>query len=143
MSTKEKQAQLVEHMKTWQKLENATIRQTAQILEETDHPLIRMITELIQRDSSMHYQVQQMIIDSLEGQAVTVLLDELEKIWGTIEKHIQLERKTVDLAESSLKAIEGTHNVVQQYLLNYLLEDEKKHDRLLSNLELIKKKMYP
>ncbi len=143
MSTKEKQEKLVEHMKTWQKLENATIRQTAQILEETDHPLIRLITELIQRDSSMHYQVQQMIIDSFEKDSVPMLLDQLDKIWGTVEKHIQLERKTVDLAQESLKAIEGTHNVVQQYLLNYLLEDEKKHDRLLSDLELIKKKMYP
>ena len=33
--------------------------------------------------------------------------------------------------------------MVQQYLLNYLLEDEKKHDKLLDDLELIKKKMYP
>jgi len=143
MSTKEKQEQLVEQMKTWQKLENATIRQTAQILEETNHPLIRMVTELIQRDSSMHYKVQQMIIDSLERDSVPVLVDELEKVWSSIDKHIQLERKTVEVAQESLKAIKGTHNVVQQYLLNYLLEDEKKHDKLLSDLELIKKKMYP
>jgi len=33
--------------------------------------------------------------------------------------------------------------VVQEYLLNYLQEDEQKHDHLLSALEKIKKGMYP
>ena len=32
--------------------------------------------------------------------------------------------------------------VVQEYLLSYLLEDEKKHDHLLEALENIKKGMY-
>jgi bacterioferritin (cytochrome b1) len=87
--------------------------------------------------------VQQLIIDSLEKSSIPVLIDHLEKTWGTIEEHIQLEQKTIELANESLKAIEGTRDVVQQYLLNYLLEDEKKHDKLLADLDLIKKKMFP
>ena len=33
--------------------------------------------------------------------------------------------------------------LVQEYLLNYLLVDEKKHDSLLAQLEAVKKGMYP
>lgn len=143
MSTKEKQEALVSNMKVWQKLENAAVSQTAVILEQTEHPLIRAVAEIIQRDSQMHYRIQQLLVDSLEKEYIPVLIDHLEGVWDAVEKHIQLEKKTVELAQESLKSIEGTKNVVQQYLLNYLLEDEKKHDKLLADLELIKKKMYP
>lgn len=143
MSTKEKQEALIENMRRWQKLENAAVTQTSTILEKSNHPLIRAVSEIIQRDSQMHYRIQQLVIDSLEKEYIPVLIDQLEGVWEAVEKHIQLEKKTVELAQESLKNIEGTKNVVQQYLLNYLLEDEKKHDKLLADLELIKKKMYP
>jgi hypothetical protein len=143
MSTKEKQEALVETVKRWQKLEDAAVTQTSRILEETDHKLIRAVAEIIQRDSQMHRRVQQLVIDSLEKEAVPVLIDQLEKVWDSIDTHIQIEKKTIEMADESLKAIEGTKNVVQIYLLNYLLEDEKKHDKLLSDLDLIKKKMFP
>jgi Asp-tRNA(Asn)/Glu-tRNA(Gln) amidotransferase C subunit len=143
MSTKEKQEKLLENMKRWQKLENAAIAQTSKIMAESDHPLIRTVAEVIQRDSHMHYRVQQLIIDSLEKESVPMLIDQLESIWGTIEQHIQVEKNTIEMATASLDAISGSRNVIQQYLLNYLLEDEKKHDKLLADLELIKKKMFP
>lgn len=143
MSTKEKQEAVVENMRKWQKLENAAVSQTAAIMDKSDHWLIRMVAETIQRDSQMHYRVQQLIIDSYERAYLPMLIDQLEEIWDTIEKHIQVEKKTIEMAQESLKNIEGTKDVLQQYLLNYLLEDEKKHDKLLADLELIKKKMYP
>lgn len=143
MKTKEKMEQLAQNMRAWQKLENVAISQTAKIMEETDHPLIRAVAEIIQSDSHMHYRVQQLIIDSLEKESVPMLNDQLEQVWETIEKHIQTEKKTVEVAQASLDSLAGTRNVVQQYLLNYLLVDEKKHDRLLEDLELIKRKMYP
>ena len=33
--------------------------------------------------------------------------------------------------------------MVQQYLVNYLIVDEEKHDKLLDDLNLIKMGMYP
>lgn len=143
MSMKEQQEKLVQKMKVWQKLENAAVSQTAKIMEKTEHPLIRAVAEIIQRDSHMHFRIQQLIIDSYEQAAVPVLVDQLEAVWDTVEDHIRIERKTIEMAKASLQAIEGSKDVVQQYLLQYLLEDEKKHDRLLTDLELIKKKMYP
>ena len=60
-----------------------------------------------------------------------------------VEKHIELERKTVDLPKEALTALKGTKMVVVQYLIEYLLEDENKHNKILDNLEGIKKGMYP
>lgn len=142
-STKEAQEKLTETMKQWQKLETAAVAQTAKIIEQTDHPLIRQVAEIIQRDSQNHHAVQQLIIDSLEKAPVQVPVDDLVKVWDAIEDHIRIEKRTIELATLSLQAIEGTRNVVQRYLLEYLLEDEKKHDALLDKLDLIKKQMWP
>jgi hypothetical protein len=60
-----------------------------------------------------------------------------------IEKHIQLEKKTIELAQEALDALKGKKMLVQEYLLNYLMEDEAKHNKILDNLEKIKGGMYP
>jgi hypothetical protein len=143
MSTKEKQEALAKRMVQWQKLETAAVAQTAGIIGKTDHPLLRTVAEIIQRDSQMHFRVQQLILDSLQQEPINVVVDQLAEIWDAIEEHIRIEKRTIEVAQESLKAIEGTHMVVQQYLLQYLLADEQKHDKLLADLELIKKKMYP
>jgi len=143
MSTKEKQDQVVESMRRWQKVENAAVVQTAKIIDETENPLIRLVMEIIQRDSHMHHRVQQAIIDSFTRESVYIPVDDLAKTWDSIEKHIAIEKKTIELAKANLESLAGTKNVVQQYLLSYLLADEEKHDKLLANLALIKKGMFP
>ena len=143
MSMKENLENLAGTMKRWQKLENAAIAQTARIMEETEHPLIRAVMEVIQNDAKNHYAIQQLIIDIVEKEYVNVFTDDLVKVWDSIEKHIQLEKKTIEMADESLKALEGSKNVVQLYLLDYLRADEEKHDKLLADLDRIKKAMYP
>ncbi len=143
MATKEKQEKLVATMRQWQKIEDATVVQTAKMRAQTENALIRQVMDIIQRDSIMHHRVQQMVIDSLESEQINVPVDELVQMWDSIEQHIQLERKTIALAKESLEDLAGTKNVVQTYLVSFLKADEEKHDKLLSDLELIKKSMYP
>ncbi|MBC8491154.1 MAG: hypothetical protein H8D42_01180 [Candidatus Marinimicrobia bacterium] len=143
MSTKEIQEKISANMKNWQNIEDASIASTGEFFTKTKNPVVRIIMEIIQRDSMMHHRIQEMIADSLEKKAITINPDELSEIWGLIEKHIELEKKTVKMAEESLSALKGKKMVVQEYLLNYLLTDENKHNQLLSELESIKKGMYP
>ena len=144
MSTKQAQEAIVENMNKWQKIEKASILSTSKVLSETENPVISLVMEIIQRDSQNHYRIQELIKDSLTQKALTLTPDELGKVWGLIEKHIELERQTVDLAKSSLAAIEGKKGlVIQAYLIEYLLKDEEKHDAVLDKLEEIKKGMYP
>lgn len=71
------------------------------------------------------------------------IITKLGEIWETIEQHIELERKSLAAAEQSLASLKGKSMVIQTYLLNYLLEDERKHNVLLASLEKIKIKIYP
>ena len=142
MSTKEKQEKLVEILKAWQHIENRSVSQTAEIIDRTRNPVIRLVMEIIQRDSAFHHRVQQFIIDSLETQAISLSVDDLEQVWGAIQAHIESERKTGELVTAARAALAGTRSVVQQYLLTYLANDESKHDLLLENLGLIKRGMY-
>jgi hypothetical protein len=112
-------------------------------MEKTKNPIIRLIMEVIQRDSQMHYRVQEWIADSLEDKAVSLTPEEIGEVWEIIERHIGLEKKSVEIAEQTLASLKGKTMVIQAYLLNYLLEDEQKHNNLLSSLNSIKKKMYP
>jgi len=144
MSTKESHEQLAENMRKWQKVENAAISSTGAVMEKTDNPVIRTIMEIIQRDSNSHFQVQGMIADTLTKAPVSITPEDCANVWDLVEKHILIEKNTIELAKSSLAAIEGQKSMtVQRYLLEYLLADEQKHDALLANLEGIKKDMYP
>ncbi len=143
MSTKEVQEAIVSNMKRWQKIENASVASTGKIIEKTDNPVVRLIMEIIQRDSQMHYRVQELISDSLTTKTLAINPDELNDIWDMVEQHINLEKKTVELAEEAIAALKGTKMVVQEYLLDYLLIDEEKHNKILETLGTIKKGMYP
>ena len=143
MSTKEIQEKIVANMRRWQKIENASVASTGKVIEKTDNPVVRMVMEIIQRDSQMHYRIQEMIADSLEAKTITLTPDELGGVWDLIEKHIELEKMTVQLAHEALEALKDKKMVVQEYLIRYLLEDEEKHNTILEKLGIIKKGMYP
>jgi hypothetical protein len=130
-------------MRSWQKVENASVASTGNVIEMTENPIVRLIMEIIQRDSQMHYRVQELIAESLESKTVTLTPEELATVWDKIEKHIEIEEKTVELAKDTLEVLKGKKMVVQEYLLNYLLMDENKHNRILDSLGTIKKGMYP
>jgi len=143
MSTKEIQDKIIENMRRWQKIENASVASTGSIMEKTNNKIVRLVMEIIQHDSQMHHRVQELIAVSLESETLSLNPDELAEVWGQVDKHIELEKKTVEFANEALDALKGKKMVVQEYLLQYLLTDENKHNKILADLETIKKGMYP
>jgi len=113
------------------------------VIDKTENPIVRLVMEIIQRDSQMHYRVQDLIAESLTTRALTLTPEELADVWDMVEKHIEIEKRTIDMAEEALNAIRGKKMVVQEYLLEYLMEDENKHNHILDSLATIKKGMYP
>ena len=143
MESKEVQEKIVALMKRWQKIEDVSSESTGKVIAKTDNPVIRLIMEIIQRDSQMHHRLQGLIIDTLEHKAVSLTPEEMGEVWEMIEDHIKIEKQTMELADLSLNALSGRKMVVQEYLLNYLKTDEEKHNKLLADLDTIKKGMYP
>ena len=137
---KEEIAKLVNTLRTWQKIEDDSIRNSSEILKKTENPLIHLIMEIIRQDSAMHKRVQQLIIDHFEKKPISITPEELLSFWNMVEEHDEIEKKTIKLAEEAMN--ETTSNLAK-YLLGYLMTDEKKHDMLLSEMEKIKKGMYP
>lgn len=143
MSVKEVQDKIVSTMEKWQKVEDASVLSTGRVIAKSGNPLVRLVMEIIQRDSRMHHRVQQMISDAVGTGVVSLSPDELLEVWDMIEQHIVIEKQTIELADELIEAVKGKNMVVAEYLLHYLSRDEQKHDALLADLEGIKKGMYP
>ena len=143
MTIKELQKKLAVTMRHWQKIENSATASTGYVMEKTENPIIRLVMEIIQRDSQMHYLVQQWIADSVESKTVSLTPDELKKVWDLLERHIKIEEEMVELVKDALASLEGKKMYIQEYLLKYLQEDEIKHTNLLKALEGLKKGMMP
>jgi len=127
-------------LKRWQEIEVASVEHTTAMIERTKNPLIKLVMEIIRQDSVMHKRVQQVILDSLEKQAFSLTPEELADIWDMIEKHAEMEKETIALAETARR---NCRLFVQRHLLTYLVEDEQKHDRLMAHLEDFKRGLYP
>ena len=144
MTMKELQQGISASMNDWQKVEGYSIASTAQIIVKTNNPIIGLAMEIIQRDSQMHSRVQSWIANTLENETVSLSPDELLEVGQMIEQHIALENKMIESAEKVLETVKDKKAMLaQQYFLNYLLNDEKKHSNMLSSLEILAKGMQP
>ena len=141
MKIKKVQEDMVSAMKEWQKIEDASILSTAAIMVKTENPFIRLVMGIIQRDSQMHYLIQEWIGDSLTSKPATLTHPELIEVWKMIEEHVKLEKQMVEIVQNALGCVKGNKMALQEYLLEYLQEDEIKHNTLLKKLETIKHDM--
>ncbi|HTP05628.1 MAG TPA: hypothetical protein VMM54_10820, partial [Nitrospirota bacterium] len=126
-NVKNLQGEIVDTMKQWQKMEDASLASTGRIIEKTGNPIVRLTMEIIQRDSQMHHAIEQWVADSLQDTAIALTPDELNLVWTMIERHLELEQKMIATVKKLLPSLKGKRMVVQEYLLKYLLEDETKH----------------
>ncbi len=134
----EKTDHLVETLRKWQKIERQAIETTAKIMEKTSNKLIWQIMEIIRNDSVQHHRVQGFIIDSLTTTPIVLTPDELGEVWKEIEEHDEVERGIIDMAK---KLRDDCPFIVQKQLIDYLIYDEEKHDKLLTSLGEFKKKV--
>jgi hypothetical protein len=143
VKTKDLEQDIAGQLKQWQKIEDRTVSITGQAIEKTDNPLLRLVMEIIQRDSQAHHRVQQLLIESLEGKALVLTPEQLGEISQLVERHMQAESDMMKKVEAALAAIKGKKLMVLEYFLNYLHEDECKHAKMLSALDTFKRGLYP
>jgi mRNA deadenylase 3'-5' endonuclease subunit Ccr4 len=129
---------MVKVLRTWQGIERQAISDMAEIIEETQNPLIRLVMEIIRHDSLMHHRVQQFLVESVTQKEVAITREDVAQIWEKIEAHDAVEKRTIELAQ---ELREEAWSPVHKQLLDYLFTDESKHDSLLEGLEEIKKGM--
>ena len=131
---------VVKNFKEWQQLENETIRLSQDLKKKSDNPFVKLIMEVIERDSEKHKIMQQFIIDSFTGEAMHLAPHELIPLADILKKHIQAEAKSMGLANACLA---GTHNFFASFVASALISDEVKHHEMLTMLDHIKGQVYP
>lgn len=141
--TKQLQQEIATRMREWQKTENRAVVITGQMIEKTENPLVRLVMEIIQRDSQLHHRIQQFIIDSLEGTAVTLSPEDLGALSNLVGKHKRVEDDMLCQVDDLLKQLQGKRMLAQEYFLNFLRTDEDKHCKMLAALDTFKKGIYP
>ena len=130
---------IVSNMRNFQKIENDAVLSAGMMLTKTDNRVMRLILDIVLRDSQMHYWIQEWIADSLCYESVSLTPEEVDTLRDMLRKHIKLEERAIEIARQTLTQLEGSKMSVQQALLSYLLQDEEKHHWLLEYLEGIKR----
>jgi len=134
----ERVEKMIKVLREWQKVERRSMNDMAEIIEASTNPFLRLIMFIIQHDSLMHHQVQQFLVDSLTERDVPLTREDLGTIWGKIEEHDKLEKKTIEMARGLR---DEAWSPLHKQLLDYLLTDEAKHDALLAQLDEVKRGM--
>ena len=143
MTTKQAREDLVKRMQHWQKVERESVASTTNVMGQTNHPLLRLVMEIIRRDSELHERIQQFIIDHVATKPVTLTPDDLAGVSAPLEKHLHLEDQMVDAVNASVEKVRGHKMLIEEYLLDFLVQDEKKHANMLHALDKVKRGLYP
>lgn len=118
----------------WIAIEKATIKMTDNLLPKVENPILTCLIDTIKRDSEKHQQILNMVLEGMEG-TVTLTHDDMAILGEFIEKHTQIEQDAVNIAGQTIKKV---RTPIAKFLLEYLYEDEKKHDFIMDNLSKLK-----
>lgn len=135
----EQQADFVEGISKWMELEDVTIAHCGRIKDATENRLVDIIVESIRADSEKHKVMLGFITEALNG-TITLEPDELGALSVLLDEHLEIEKSSIEMAE---REYENSRHFVIRHLLSYMLADEKKHYKLLSQLKDYQRHLYP
>ena len=121
-------------LKKWIAIEKATIKLTENLLPKVENPILTCLIDTIKRDSEKHHQILDLVLEGMEG-TITLRHEDMAVLGEFIEKHTQIEQDAVNIAGQTLKSV---RTPIAKFLLEYLYEDEKKHDFIMDNLAKLK-----
>jgi len=140
VATQHMEETLVDHMKDWQNLENQTLSLAEDLQKKSDNPFVKVIMEIIKRDSEKHKIMQQFVIDTLTKEAIHLTPEELIPLSDVLDRHIQAEAKSMGLANACMSE---SRNYFVDFIVSSLVDDEVKHHTMLRTLDQIKGAVYP
>jgi len=136
LNKKEDLERLIE---SWKGRQEETGRNARALHDKTESYFVQIMTNAIRQDAEKHEQILKAVLDCMDC-TVTITPDELGELSELLEAHLDVERKTEELAQVALKK---RQHYITTYLLKYLLEDEKKNFALMKLLNEFKGKIHP
>jgi rubrerythrin len=123
----------------WIEIEDLTVGSCDAIMKKSDSVVVKAIMKAIKMDSQKHKELLSIVLDCLNG-TITMTPDELGTISNLLESHAQVERDAIALAEQSLA---DSRNFVISHIIKYILEDERKHFAMATDMNSFKSHIYP
>jgi hypothetical protein len=128
----EKSADFLNLMVDWQSIEMQAVDYANKEIPKTKHPLTKTMLKVLKLDAEKHSLIQQMIIESVNKEAVNLSPEELKALSGHLNKRLEDEEKAIPLAEA---ALEKSELFMPRYLLSYLISELKIRNSLLRQFD--------
>jgi hypothetical protein len=132
--------ELAKIMKDWQNLEEETISLAENLMTKSKNDFVKVIMEMIKRDSEKHKIMQQFAIDHLTKKAMEIAPQDLVPLGDVLDRHLQAEAKSMGLANV---AIIKSKDFFTNFIVSYLMADEIKHHEMLTKLDQVKGYVHP
>ncbi|MHA1754754.1 MAG: ferritin family protein [Candidatus Odinarchaeia archaeon] len=123
---------IIEIVKKSIELENKIVKRAKKTVEDMKNPLIKELILGIALDSEKHANMLQGLIDLLENKTPYIDQEEKDTIGDDINDHIAMEREAINQYS---KLVEKVDKREMKMILNYLIEDEKRHHNLLKRIQ--------
>jgi len=126
--------EIVRQLKEQKALELSHVKSLTPVAEATANPLVRVLIQAIIQDSGKHASICQALIDVGAGESSPKLdldMAAAVELHQNIKQHIRVESRMITRLESMVKETEDDR-VAE--LLKYMLDDERRHHSLLTQL---------
>jgi len=121
--------ELIKFMKEQIQVENEIVDSLNNALVGMKNPPVRGVLKGISLDSVKHAEMYASAVELLTGVSQALTQENLDKQKAVVEKHIRME---AELIQKIYKVIPNIENEKVKLLVNAILEDEKRHHRLLN-----------
>ncbi len=134
-----RRANFDKNIERWLNIEDLTIGSCDAILKKSKSPVVNALMKAVKMDSQKHKELLEFVQQCLDG-TITLTPDDLATASDLIEAHVKYERDSIVMAEKSNE--DSRHFVINQ-VLKYILEDERKHFSMVTDMNSYKSHIYP
>lgn len=128
----EKSEEFLNLMVDWQALETEEIEHANERILKEKNPFTKTLLHILRFEAEKHCAVQQMIIDSVEKEAVKLSPDELAEFSDIINRRLEASEKILSRA---LAVSAKSELIIPHYLLSYLISEARTENELLKKLD--------
>lgn len=127
------------NIEKWIEIEELTVKSCDAIVKKSKSPIVNALMNAVRMDSQKHKELLKFVQQCLDG-TITLTPEELATASDLIEAHVKFERDAIVMAQKSLE--DSRHFVITQ-VLKYILEDERKHFSMVTDMNAYKSHIYP
>lgn len=134
-----RRANFEKNINKWIELEDLTVGSCDAIMKKSKSAIVSAMMKAIKMDSQKHKELLKIVLDCING-TVTFTPDELATVSSLLEGHSKVEKDAIDMAERTLA---DSKNFVISQIIKYILDDERKHFAMATDMNAFKSHIYP